>query len=433
MTQPKVLQVHGYYRAGVPSGEAVVFQAERRLLSDRGHSVVTYVRRAEEISGPAGAVGAAASAVWSPRVRRDLDSLLRRERPDVAHFHNTFPLVSPSAYAACRDAGVPVVQTLHNYRLLCGNGLLFRNERPCHDCVGRVAWRGVARACYRDSTVASAVSAAAAVSNRVAGIRRDLVDLYVAPSECARRLLVQGGLPGDRIVVKPNFVYPDPGAGDEHREGAIFVGRLSAEKGVGTLIRAWEGLQGRVPLTVVGSGPLAPAIAGLQEQIPNVRWGGALPPEATMALIRRARFLVFPSEWDETFGLAVIEAFAAGTPVIVSDRGAPADIVEHLRTGLVFPAGDPVALAAAAERLDTGATESAEMGRTARSVFEERYTGEAGYRGLLDVYRRVVAGPTKPAKQAGPVAGALRRPDPPADTPSRAVTPSGLAALHGDT
>lgn len=385
----KVLLVHAHYSGALPSGESVVFEAERRLLEERGHEVVTYVRHADEVGEDRRAmIRAGLGAPWARGTRRALAALVARERPDVAHFHNTFPLVSPSAYAACRDAGVPVVQTAHNFRLVCANASLFRDGAPCEACVGHTPWRGILRACYRGSRAASAAAAAAAVTQRLAGER--MVHTWIAPSVFARTMLVRGGLAAGRIVVKPHFVDPDPGPGDGDRPGALFVGRLSPEKGVPVLLRAFDELGARVPLTIVGDGPLAPAVEALAARDPAVRWERSLAPAAVQELMRRARVLVFPSVAYETFGRAVIEAFAAGTPVVASASGATTELVEDGRTGVLVPPGDAAVLAAAVRRLFDDQALVERMGREARATYLSRYTADANYRTLLAIYERAL-------------------------------------------
>ncbi|GJG86376.1 glycosyl transferase family 1 [Gemmatimonadetes bacterium T265] len=381
-----VAVVHNRYLQ--PGGEDAAVAVDVALLEARGHPVARYDVDNRAIAAMT-AAAAARAAVWNPDVRHDLGALLARERPAVAHFHNTFPLVSPAAYAAARDAGVAVVQSLHNYRLLCPNAVLFRDGRVCEDCLTRrVKWPGVAHACYRDSRPASAATAGMLAVHWTAGTYERAVDVYVAHTEFARRKFVEGGLPADRIMVRPSFVGDDPGAGRHDAGYALFVGRLSPEKGLGTLLGAWHRLAEPRPLKIVGSGPLE---STLDRTVPGVEFLGARPRADVLALMRDAAFLVFPSECYENFPMALAEAFATGLPVVAAGHGAAAEIIEHGRTGRHFVPGDVDALARAAEWAFDHPCERLNMGAAARREFEARYTADHAYARLMDIYERATA------------------------------------------
>jgi glycosyltransferase involved in cell wall biosynthesis len=380
----KVLMVHNYYQQA--GGEDRVFLEETGLLEAHGHEVVRYSLHNERVATMNSAT-LAKNTLWSASAKKDLEALLRRERPHVAHFHNTFPLVSPAGYYAARAAGVPVIQTLHNYRLLCPNALFYRDGGPCEDCLGRaVTWPGVVHGCYRGSPAASAVVTAMLSAHRAARTWSRAVDVYVALTEFARRKFVEGGLPAEKTAVKPNFVLPDPGPGEGRGGFALFVGRLSPEKGVGTLLEAWGRLGGRIPLKIVGDGPMAGRVLSAAARRSDVEYLGHKRAEEVRALMKGARALVFPSEWYETFGLVAAEAFAAGTPVVAADIGAVAEIVDDGRTGLRFRPGDAGHLVAQVERVFSGTEEYARMRREARAEFEAKYTAERNYGMLMGIY-----------------------------------------------
>ncbi|RME69473.1 MAG: glycosyltransferase family 1 protein, partial [Chloroflexi bacterium] len=335
---------------------------------------------------------AALNAVWSRESQENIRRLIREKKPDVAHFHNTFLMVSPAAYYACKEAGVPVVQTLHNYRLICPGALLMRDGRVCEECVGRaVPWPGMVHACWRGSRLQTSVVTAMLTVHRAIKTWTEQVDFYIALTEFARRKFIEGGLPADKIVVKPNFITPDPGMGDHEENYALFVGRLSPEKGVQALLRAWRRLRD-VPLKVVGDGPLMKEVQEFvgREGLQEVEVPGRRPRDEVFRLMREARALVFPSEWYETFGMTIAEAFACGLPVIASRLGAMAEIVEEGRTGLLFEPGNPEDLAAKVEWAWSHPEEMAEMGREARREYTQKYTAERNYQILMDIYRRAV-------------------------------------------
>lgn len=404
----KVLIVHNEYQNR--GGEDCVVDAESRLLSNAGHLVIGYRRSNHEIEprSPIAQAGLAASTIWSRHSRRALGDRIARERPDVAHFHNTFPLISPSAYAACRDAGIPVVQTLHNYRLLCARADLLRAGQPCQDCLGRwSSWPGVVHACYRDSRATTSVVAAMLAVHRTLGTWQKNVDAYIALSEFARRKFVEGGLPEDRILVKGNFVDPDPGLREKAGEYAIYVGRLAREKGLRQLLEAWKSSATSVPLRIVGDGPLLEQLE-LDRQnlnLQNVEFAGRLDHEPTLDAIKRARFLVLPSQCYEAFPLVIAEAYACGVPVIAANHGAMAEIVEDGRTGLLFQAGEPEDLAAKIRWACREPAALAEMGFASRAKFEREYGAKSNLRKLLAIYERALATRGSPAARASlPVA-----------------------------
>jgi glycosyltransferase involved in cell wall biosynthesis len=389
--KPRVLLIHNRYQER--GGEDAVFETEAAMLARHGHEVETLEfdnAVIPERRSAAGAARLALNTIWSRPSAEQVGRTLRRFRPDVAHVHNFFPLVSPAAHAECAAAGVPVVQTLHNFRLICPNALLFRDGGPCHDCVGRaVPWPGVLHACYRDSRPQSAVVAAMLTAHRLRGTWRRDVALFIALTEFSRRLFIRGGFDPERVVVKPNVVTPDPGVRREAGDGFFFAGRLTESKGVPVLLDAWRLIGPAATLTVAGDGPLAGTVRAAAAAAGSIRYVGQLPRAGVTAELHRARALVFPSTWYETFGLSIVEAFAAGVPVIASRRGVMADIVTDGRTGLLFRAGDPADLAAKVAWATEHPDEMARMGQAAREVYVQRYSEEPNYRALAAIYARV--------------------------------------------
>jgi glycosyltransferase involved in cell wall biosynthesis len=412
----KVLLLHNRYQH--PGGEDVVFRAEEAMLTAARHRVLPFVVNNDSIhaDGTWQRVKLSAQTVWSRESYREVKALLGREKPDVAHFHNTFPLISPSAYYACREAGVPVVQTLHNYRLLCPAGTFRQNGSICQKCVTGGLSNGVLHGCYRDSRAATAATALMLGAHRWLGTWNEAVDCYVALTEFSRRKFIEGGLPAEKIVVKPNFVSPDPlencsgdvpiaeskmidggprsGRGRRRPpiqgEYALYVGRLSYEKGVRTLLRAWQ--KTSIPLHVVGDGPLRQELEAFSSghDLSSVTFHGHVTSALLIPVMKRARFLVLPSEWYESFPVTLAEAFACGVPVIASRLGAMQEIVEDGRTGLHFTSGDADDLAAKVEWAWTHPEEIQAMGRAARAEYETKYTAERNYDMLMGIYQRVL-------------------------------------------
>ncbi len=385
----KILLVHNHYRQ--PGGEDVVFTEEAALLCQQGHEVKKYTE-SNQRTGEMSRVSLAAQTIWSPASRRKLLHQLHAARPDVVHVHNTFPLISPSIYYACREARVPVVQTLHNYRLLCPAANFHRNGRICEDCLGKTPpWLGVWRACYHDSRAQTAVLATMLTLHHLLKTWLEQIDIYIAPSEFIREKFIEAGLPKDKIMVKPNFVYSDPGMCEGDGDCALFVGRLQPGKGIRNLLQAWQNLR-TVPLKIVGSGPLDGEVRSFIEdrQLDHISVLGQRDHAEIFSLMKKARLFLFPSEWYESFGSVVIEAFACGVPVIASRLGSMIEVVEDGRTGLHFTPGDPNDLAEKVEWAWTHPQRLQEMGRAARAEFEEKYTAKRNYEMLRNIYQLAI-------------------------------------------
>jgi glycosyltransferase involved in cell wall biosynthesis len=379
-----ILIAHNFYKQ--PGGEDQCMAAEVAMLKAYGHEVTQYCLRNDSIDAMS-SLEVAGRTIWSRSSFRELRQLFRTRRPQIVHFHNTFPLISPAAYYAARAEKVRVVQTLHNFRLSCANALLFRDGKVCEDCLGKsVAWPGIVHKCYHDSRNAGAVIATMQTVHRILGTWRKAVDVYVALSEASRRKLIEGGLPADKIVVKSNFAYPDPGPGAGTGRYAMFVGRLAAEKGLETLLTAWQHLGGSLPLKIVGNGPMAAAVQEAAAKDPSIQWLGNLPLETVYTLVGEAAVLVLPSQCYENFPRVVIEAFAKGTPVIASNLGAMAEIVDDGRTGLHFKAGNPADLAEKLRSVLADPLKLARMRKAARQDFDQYFTADVNHKSLMAIY-----------------------------------------------
>ena len=338
-------------------------------------------RRFEQLS-ELGPVTAAAQALWSREVRDELRDLMGDGKPDVLHVHNTFPLISPSIFWAAEEFGLPAVHTLHNFRLICPQAMLLRKGRVCEECVGRVPLAAVQHACYRGSRAATGVLASMLLLHRSLGTWRKKIDRYIALNDFCRAKFIQGGLPAEKIVIKPNFAANrDVPTGN--RAGLLFVGRLSPEKGVQVLAEAAATLpEGTV--RVIGSGPAAGQIAACGA----MRMLGQQVAESVFVQMASSTALVFPSISYETFGLVIIEAFSVGTPVIASRLGAALDLVVDGHNGLLVEPGDAADLRVKLAWALSHPAEMAEMGRRARQTYLASYTPESNYTQLLDIYQQ---------------------------------------------
>ncbi|MEM1239878.1 MAG: glycosyltransferase [Cyanobacteria bacterium P01_H01_bin.26] len=384
----RILSIHNAYQ--IRGGEDVSTAAEQTLLRDHGHTVDVYEENNDSIKDM-GAVQLAARTLWSKASYGTVRAKLRAHRYDIVHVQNFFPLISPSVYYAARAENVPVVQTLRNYRLICPNALFFRDGKVCEDCMGKaIPYPGIVHGCYREDRKASAAVASMVTSHRLLRTWPKMVDQYITLTQFARNKMIEGGLPADKIVVKPNFVAPEPKVGSGQGGYALYVGRLSVEKGLDTLLAAWKQLENPIPLKIVGDGPLSTLVTEAAAQQPCIEWLGRRPMAEVHRLMGEAQCLIFPSKWYETFGRVAVEAFATGTPVIAANIGAIAEIVTPGHTGLHFTPGDPRDLARQVTWMLTHSEQQALMGRQARREFEQKYTAAANYAQLMAVYLRVL-------------------------------------------
>jgi glycosyltransferase involved in cell wall biosynthesis len=391
----RVMVVHNRYRTEQPSGEDRVVDQETALLRDAGVEVERFLRHSDDIARMSLPAKAAVPlrVPWNPKARAALTEALRAHRPDVVHIHSTFPLLSPSVLAACADVGVPAVATLHNYTQVCAPGTFYRAGRICTDCAGGSPLPAVRNGCYRGSPLATLPVAVGLAANRArwwTGVAR-----FLCISDSQRNLLVQSGMPAERMVVHHNIV-PDPGV---RRTGSgehvLYLGRMTEEKGLRTLMAGWERLAQRdattLPLVLAGSGPMAGEVGAWAEARADARYVGLQSRAECAALLGAAAAVVVPSVWLETFGLVVVEAMAAGVPVIASAHGAFVELVDDGVTGLLYRPADAESLA---ERLSDALRHpqrNRAMGAAARARYERDFVAAAGVERLIREYRAVMA------------------------------------------
>lgn len=369
------------------------------MLRRNGSRVTTFVDNNERVS-ELGKLRTAMGSIWSPETYRRVRAALREDHFDVLHVQNFFPLISPSIYYAARAEGVPVVQSLRNYRLICPVGTLNRNGHVCESCVGRaMPWPAIRHACYRHSKLGSAAVGSMIAVHRRLGTWFDMVDAYIAMTEFMRDKFVQAGFPAEKIFVKSNFLHPDPLPGTGDGNFALFVGRLSEEKGIATLLKAWALANPTIPLKVAGTGPLKSLLAGenLPRSVDYLDW---CEEETVLQLMGSARFILIPTEWYEGHPRTAVEAFARGLPVIASRIGAMAEMVEDGVSGLSFTPGDANGLAEKIRWALEHPVRMAEMGARGRFIYEHRYTASMNYPQLIEIYRQAVAARTAPMVQA---------------------------------
>jgi len=380
----KILIIHNNYQQR--GGEDAVVEAEAALLEAAGHEVQLEEVTNRSISGPAAKAQAFLNASYDVTRKAWLAKLVGNSRPDVVHVHNFFPLITPAVHEAAAELGLPVVQTLHNYRLLCANAQFLRNHSVCEKCLGGHRYWGIVHRCYRGSFAASL--SVVRMQHRAAtrGTWHKHVHCFIALTDFARQKFISGGLPADRIVVKPNFVFrevPRPQA----RAGALFVGRLSPEKGGELLLRAWQELDD-IPLTIVGDGPESEKLKSMATA--NVHFAGQLPPDVVAHYMRTTQALIVPSIWYEGFPMTVVEAFASELPVIASDLGSLSEIIISGRNGAHFPPGDPKGLVKAVRGLFSNSRALDELGKNARADYENYYAPSINLKQLEEIYSKAI-------------------------------------------
>ena len=387
----KILQLHNRYQ--IIGGEEGVVQAENTLLTQNGHTVQLLEVTNDRISGIKAKLGAAIGAIYSRKSKQQVQDHIHSFRPDIVHVHNFFPLLSPSIYDACQRRRIPVVQTLHNYRLICPKAMLFRDNQLCEVCVGKpFALQGIRSGCYRGSRSQTAVVATMLALHAARGTWRNQVSAYIALTEFQKQKLIQGGLPARKIHVKSNFIDIPPQSVIPPRENfVLFVGRLAEEKGAGLLINAYTQDPNLPPLKLVGDGPLRDELmqqvvaAGMGDRITFL--GRQAKPQV-LNLMQRAQVLVFPSIWYEGFPLTLAEAFACGLPAIVPNLGSMAEIVTPGVTGFHFiPQSSLDLLKTLRSALSNDLNQ---LSHHASQVYHSHYTGSLNYDRLMSIYQTLL-------------------------------------------
>ena len=382
----RILQVHCRYV--IPGGEDGVAKAERRMLEKNGDAVQVLSASNQDVieRGSLQAIQALWRAPWNKSAYAKLRERIRDFHPDVVHVHNFWFALSPAVFGAAHDCGIPTVMTLQNFRLLCTNGLFLRRGLVCERCLGKSTWRAIPLRCYRDSALQTAAVTRMIQTNRRRGTWRRGVDAYIVVAEFARKKFVEGGLPPERLYLKSNFLENDPGPAVSNGRGSVFVGRLSAEKGIEALTAAWKFMPASAALTIIGDGPMYSELETTTRNTANIQMTGLLNARQVLRHLKEAAFLVFPSIWFEAMPRTLIEAFACGRPALASRLGAMAEMIRDGYNGLLFEPGNPTDLAAKARWLLENPEKCAWMGRNARREFEEKYTAGANYHRLLEIY-----------------------------------------------
>jgi glycosyltransferase involved in cell wall biosynthesis len=383
----KILLVHNSYQH--KGGEDSVLASEKKLLTKHNNLVQLSIVTNKSVQNIFSKLDVAINTTWSQPGYKHITLAIKQFEPNVIHVHNFFPLLTPSVYDAAIKMEIPLVQTLHNYRTICPGALLMRNGKICEKCITSSPYHAIRHRCYRNSILGSWAVARMVAHHRNKLTWQNKVDCFIALTRFGKQKFVEAGFPAKKIVVKPNFyeISKDWSEISRRRMGALFVGRVSEEKGVTVMLKAWHGLG--ISLRVAGSGPMLHDLQRKHESC--IEFLGQMTREQISKEMAQAAFLVMPSEWYETFGLVIVEAYAHGIPVIASRLGAMAEIVENGVTGLHFEAGNAEDLSQKVQWLHDHPEECRRMGKNARRVYEEKYTPEKNYEMLMDVYKQAIA------------------------------------------
>ena len=394
----RVLIAHNRYRSAAPSGENRVVDQEAYALAGYGLDVMRFERDSDEIENWPKVKQASlpARVLWNGAARHDLMAMLVEHKPDVVHLHNTFPLLSAAVLYACRDAKVPVVATIHNYKLACASGDFFRQGAICHDCSQGLPVPALWRGCYRGSRIATAPVALAIGAHRKAW--RSLVAAYVFISASQRELLSGLDLTAERVFVRHNLVPPPSVTSPARQHAVLYAGRLDEAKGLRVLMAAWDRYREttRRPglrLVIAGSGPLEAEVTGWAATRSCVNAVGQVSRDRCAALMSEARAVILPSAWEETFGLAAVEAMAAGVPPVAAGHGSFIELIRPGVNGVLFRPGDPAALATALADVDANPEQYEAYGTEARQVYQQRFDPGHSVDELVEIYRYAIAHP----------------------------------------
>jgi glycosyltransferase involved in cell wall biosynthesis len=395
----RILFIHNKYLKS-SGGEDTTVESEMNLLSEYGHDVeLLLFDNARELHSSVAKLKAGIEAIYSRDAAKRLDARLQTFRPDLVHVHNFFFTASPSVILQASRRGIPVVLTIQNFRLICANALLLRNNEVCELCVNHMfPWFGVKYRCYHNSMIESAMVGTMAAVHKLISTWKKKVDFYITPAEFIRAKLINSSLrlSEQKIGVKRNFIK-DPGAAaaDQRGNDFLFVGRLSVEKGVRLLLQTFAELPS-AGLVIVGDGPEREDLTREFGHLTNVKFAGLKKKDEVLAMLKKSKALIFPSIWYEGLPLTIIEAFATGTPVIASNLGAMGEMIEDKKNGFLFPKGDKLALKIVLEAFDGKvAAENYRIYSDARKTYENHFHPDKSYHDVMAIYQQVVK--SKPA------------------------------------
>ncbi len=389
----KILLVHNYYRSQKPSGENVVYEREKKLLGTSPQiELITYEKSTDEVAMMSSfeKLYLLRNLYFDQKVYDEVFALISKEKPDLVHVHNTFPLITTAVFQAAREQNTPSLQTLHNYRIFCANGACIRNNKACDLCLtSGNHWHGVLHGCYADSRLASIPKVRMIEKYKKERVWLDQIDHFIALSKFAKGKFIQAGIPEDRISLKANFSYDDVELDNtRERTGVLFVGRFSEDKGPQVLLRAAR--NSGIKTKMIGSGPMFESLKKEYAPNGNISFLGQLSHDQVFVEMDRSAALVLPSLCFEGFPLTIAEAYSRSIPVIASDIGSISELVEEGSTGLKFEADNSTQLSEILKTVEVNRSHFRKMGETAREVYEQSYSAQANLPQMLGIYRKVI-------------------------------------------
>ncbi|GAB1766404.1 glycosyltransferase family 4 protein [Priestia megaterium] len=391
MVYIKVLIIHNYYKHS--GGEDKVVEEEIRLLEQNKINVIKYFISNDEIKmdGVINKLILGINTIYSKKQYNSLKAILLKERPDVVHVHNTFPLISPSVYYLCSELGVPVVQTLHNYRLGCAGAMLLRDGQVCEKCIQGSLINGIKHGCYRDSRIQTVPLSTMLYTHRFLNTWNKKVNKYIALTSFAKKKFQEIGLDEKKIAVKPNFIKSQHISNYTKENQIVFVGRISKEKGLHLLLEAWKGLspQFKTKLNIIGDGPLKEELASKYEKYKNINFLGKLDSNEVLGHMAKSKYIVVPSVWYEGFPMTIIEAYSVNTPVISSNIGSLKEVVKEEVTGFHFENNNVADLKYVLEKA-LKYKEYEDLQENIKVHFNNNYTSDINFKILMNIYKEVI-------------------------------------------
>lgn len=384
----KIIQAHNYYQQA--GGEDAIVENEGNLLESYGHNVVRYFINNDSICSVYKKISTAINVHYSKQIFKQFADVLEEHRPDVVHVHNFFPQLTPSIYDACFNAKIAVVQSLHNFRTICAGSYFMRSGEICEKCINSSPYHAVQYRCYRKSFVGSWAVARMISYHRRMQTWPSKVDAFIVNTPFSKRKFIECGFPESKIHINPNFLQDTPNLTNQvqkvQRSCGLFVGRLSPEKGVSTLLKAWENIPDQ--LRIAGTGPMTEAV--LNSGLKNIEYLGMLNKNQILAEMDRALFLVVPSTWYEGFPMVIVEAFNRGLAVITSRLGNLAEIISDGKTGLFCEPGNPNDLQEKIIWMFNNRNKALSMGKQARHAYETSYSPQINYSTLINIYNQAI-------------------------------------------
>lgn len=381
----KILQAHNFYQIG--GGEDTVVATEGALLRQNGHEIIQYYKENEVIKSFSffQKLELLKKTTYNSATYTEVKDIIVAEKPDICHVHNFLPLISPAIFKACYDCQIPVVLTLHNYRLMCTNGILYRNNQICEECIGRSAYHALKHRCYRNSTSQTYAVARMLEKNKANQLWENKIDAYICLTAFAKEKFIAHGLPPERLFVKGNFIDVNPIEKDSSEMPYfLFVGRLDESKGMELVLNVAK--KSPLKIKVIGEGEYT----NFMLNQPNIDYLGRLSHEDTLRFISQAKALIFPSLWYEGMPMTILEAMSQKTVVIASDLGAMKSMLNHKETGLLFEPNQPIEALKLLHWSMKNSTEMAQIAERAFTVFNERYAAETNYLRLMEIYTHTI-------------------------------------------